>query len=83
MESRDKLMIRIQMCCFYITDLNLFLDTHPHCAEALELFHKYKKMKQDAVEEYAEKYGPITIEDVKSKTEWTWATGDWPWEKGE
>lgn len=83
MDGRDKLMKKIQMCDFYLVDLSLYLDSHPDCTEALEMYHKYMDMCKTYTEEYNMHYGPITKCGVMSDDKWTWATESWPWERGE
>ncbi len=82
-KERLELLRAIQRYDFAIKDLHLYLDTHPDCARALEYFHKYNQLRADAYAEYAEKYGPITPEQVKSKTRWTWVNDPWPWERSD
>ena len=49
--SRCEMMRRIQELDFAIIDLNLFLDTHPQCREAIDLFKELaatcKSLKND------------------------------------
>ncbi|MFA5658796.1 MAG: spore coat protein CotJB [Oscillospiraceae bacterium] len=83
MQERDRLMKNIQMYDFFLVELNLFLDTHPRCREALDYFRKYNEMKKAACEEYARLYGPLTISQAAATDSWAWVEGPWPWEKGE
>ena len=62
----------------------LFLDTHPNDQDALAYFHKYNRLRNDAMKEYAIHYGPLTIstaDDCSSKC-WEWMNQPWPWEGG-
>lgn len=81
MGERDKLMHLIQMYCFQIYDLQLYLDTHPHCQRALDLLQKYVAMKREAEACYVERYGPITAEQAMPDTPWNWVDQPWPWER--
>ncbi len=83
MQERDKLLRKIQMYSFFLTDLHLYLDTHVTCKEALELFHKYKDLLAKAMQEYSEKFGPISMSQMNDKNTWTWVADPWPWERGE
>ena len=47
MHEKQMLLKAIQKYDFALYDLNLYLDTHPHSKEALQLFQKYKMMKQN------------------------------------
>lgn len=83
METVDKksLMKKIQMYEFIITEMILYLDTHPHCKEGLKYFNKYKVLLSDAIKEFTEKYGPVSPMGTKAETHWDWVKGHWPWEK--
>ena len=83
MQSKDNLMKKIQMYDFCLTDIGLYLDSHPFCKDGLAYFKKYNELRKAAVEEYTRMYGPITPSDVNPTSHWTWAEGPWPWEKGE
>ena len=39
-------------------------------------------MKNQAMKEYAAKYGPLSIQDIDASKhdEWKWALQPWPWE---
>ncbi len=82
MNEREKLFRAIQICDFAIKDLNLYLDTHPGCTVALQYFHRYNELSSKAREQYAQQYGPIIPQQVKSTEQWTWINGPWPWERG-
>ena len=81
MNGRAELLRRIQILEFVMYDAALYLDTHPCDEKALEYFHHHKKLKDDAVAEYAACYGPLTMDTVESKNKWTWIEKPWPWEK--
>ena len=42
----------------------------------------YVRMKNQAMKEYAAKYGPLSIQDIDASKhdEWKWALQPWPWE---
>lgn len=81
MNERAMLMNKIKKYDFALTELNLYLDTHPDCRRALALFDKYRKMKQAAVEEYTSRFGPIVPEHSYNNEHWTWIDDPWPWER--
>lgn len=81
--DRRKLLNDIGKAGFVLTELNLYLDTHPYDQQAMELFKQYNALKTNLVKEYTEKYGPIVLSQVDTDSrEWKWATQDWPWEGG-
>ncbi|MBQ9625398.1 MAG: spore coat protein CotJB, partial [Clostridia bacterium] len=59
----------------------LYLDTHPTDSDALEQYERYKLIRQQAVREYTDEFGPLTAYDVKSTGKWCWAMTPMPWEK--
>lgn len=67
---------------FVIVEMNLYLDTHPHDKEAIEYVRHYIRMKNQALQDYATKYSPLTVytADLSGNTEWKWATQPLPWE---
>jgi len=81
MNERQRLLKLIQMYDFAIKDLNLYLDTHPGCAAALQYFHKYKELSAKAYDQYIKLYGPIIPKQVTSTEHWTWINSPWPWER--
>lgn len=81
MDDRTMLMKKIKKYDFALTELNLYLDTHPSCRRALALFDKYRNVKKAAEEEYVAKFGPITPEQNQSTEHWTWIDDPWPWER--
>lgn len=81
MLEKNKLLKQIQMYDFCIDDISIYLDSHPNCKEGLEFFKKYNELRKVACAEYAEKYGPLSINAVNSTQKWTWISDPWPWEK--
>lgn len=80
MNSQTLLMKRIKEYDFTLKELNLYLDTHPRCRNALAMFRKYKMLREEAVKEYTNKYGPITPEQSNDLQRWQWVEGPFPWE---
>lgn len=82
MNDKEKLLKTIQMYDFSLYELNLYLDTHPHCQNALHYFRKYSILKNKAVDEYTRRFGPITAEQLNDNaTSWEWSTKPFPWER--
>jgi spore coat protein JB len=79
--SRSTLLRTIQIYSFALKDIQLYLDTHPKCMRALAYFNKYKTLRQKAVCEFNELYGPLTYEENNSSVEWNWISSPWPWER--
>jgi len=81
--SKHEMMQKIQEIDFAIIDLNLFLDTHPNCKEALELFTELCATSKSLKNDYQAKYGPLYATKSSRNTpfEWVGACYKWPWEK--
>ena len=67
MHEKQMLLKAIQKYDFALYDLNLF--------------QKYKMMKQNTEDRYIKKYGPLTAQQSASNTPWNWVEGPWPWER--
>lgn len=82
--EQSRLLHDIGVIDFVIVEMNEYLDTHPTDQEAMEYLSHYVHMKNQAMREYAMKFGPLSIYDVEGckQTEWKWATQPWPWEGG-
>ena len=82
--ERSRLFHDIGVIDFVIVEMNEYLDTHPTDKEAMEYLGHYVRMKNQAMREYAMKYGPLRISgaDGCNQNEWKWATQPWPWEGG-
>lgn len=66
---------------FALYDLALYLDTHTQCREALQLFRKYRMLRQTAVDEYVSRFGPISFTENTNEKEWDWVKAPYPWER--
>ena len=81
MNERERLLKRVQMYSFAVTDAALFLDTHPNNMSALAYYNKYKKLYKDAADEFESRFGPLTIMSERNNEYWTWVNDPWPWEE--
>lgn len=81
MDERTMLMRKIKKYDFALTELNLYLDTHPNCRRALALFDKYRSIKTAAENEYVNKFGPIKAQQNQNMESWSWIEDPWPWER--
>ena len=82
MKSCMELLRKIQEIEFVALELNLYLDTHPHDARALEDFNRAAKELKELKERYEESCGPILSYGFSQNkgTSWLWAQTPWPWE---
>ena len=73
-------MAELQALEFVVTELGLYLDTHPNDQEAFALFQQYVAMARDGQKRYAEMYGPLTQMDAAKDDRYTWMANPWPWD---
>ena len=82
MNEQADLLTYIDALGFATIDLNLYLDNFPDDKKALELFNQYRNLKEQYMDEYERKYGPLTLSSDSLNTfPWAWKNGPWPWEK--
>lgn len=81
MNERNMLLSKIKKYDFALKELDLYLDTHPNCRRGLAMFRRYKELRENALEEYTRRFGPITPEQVNNGERWTWVDDPWPWER--
>ena len=79
-ELRREMMNQIRAYDFAITELGLYLDTHPDDQKALCLHRKYCKEVKELKDKYQKVYGPLTIYYPCHK--WRSLEEPWPWERG-
>lgn len=82
--SREQLLQHISEVSFAVNDIHLFLDTHPNCQEAMDYYREKVMERRKCMKEYAENFGPLTVDDAFRSSEncWKWVTEPFPWEKG-
>lgn len=80
--SKNDLIKQISVNEFAITDLSLYLDTHPLDKNALAMYHNLRASLQMQRAEYASAYGPLNVKEVADPGAWTWIRDPWPWEAG-
>ena len=73
--------LELQALSFVLTELGLYLDTHPDDAEALAYFKEHDRIYREAVEEYSRNYGPLTLSHAHHcGSYWNWVNQPWPWQ---
>ena len=80
-EEKEEMLQNIRCLEFAITELGLYLDTHPDDKKALCLHRKYCNELKEMKDAYQKVYGPLTIKFPCNK--WRWLEEPWPWEGGE
>ena len=82
MSNQQQLFHDIGIVDFVVTELTLYLDTHPHDRNAMEYFNHYNRMKRQMEKEFSQNYFPLTTRMVECDNEWTWGAAPLPWEGG-
>lgn len=76
-----KMLKALQEWEFVAIELNLFLDTHPDNAEALEDYNEAVAMVRQLMVQYEQKYGPLMAFGMTTSAyPWQWIKSPWPWE---
>ena len=65
---------------FVQQELKLYLDTHTEDREAFAALQTVIRLSREGRRRYVEKYGPITVDDMRFAGEFTWADAPWPWQ---
>ena len=79
---KEKLLQMLNEYSFAISDILLYLDTHPNCEKGMEYYRENIKKRRELLALYAQNYGPLTIDtadDCASKS-WEWVLQPFPWE---
>jgi len=66
--------------CFVADELELYLDTHEHDAEAFAMYQTFLALKKEAHERYVKLAGPVRQEDMLNCDRYTWLCDPWPWD---
>ena len=75
--QRQNLLALIDIYSFIITDLNMFLDTHPNCVNAKEILKNTKIELEKIKKIYNDNFSALTICDNSKDP---YIKGPWPWE---
>ena len=82
MNAGQQLLMNIGIVDFTMTDLGLYLDTHPNDRRAIEYFKHYAQVKKQLCREFSKKFYPLTMEEAEGDNRYTWAYAPLPWEGG-
>lgn len=81
--TRQQMLQWVNLVSFAVVEASLYLDTHPTDPAALSYFKEYSHLRNQALEEYASMYGPLTIDTARGcQRKWEWVNEPWPWEGG-
>ena len=82
MNQKEQLLHDIGIVSFVVTELTLYLDTHPNDKNAIEYFNHYNRMQNQMEREFSQKYYPLTVSMSDCASEWRWGSAPMPWEGG-
>lgn len=82
MNGKDKCtaLYEISMVDFLLTDMLLYLDTHPYDRNALDYYQHYAKLLDRLREEYSKNYGPLFASHSDCRKGWAWGNEPNAWE---
>ncbi|GAB6179587.1 spore coat protein CotJB [Desulfotomaculum defluvii] len=81
-QHQHQLLMQIMQLEFAAVELNLFLDTHPDCQEALTQFNQIHQQLMQCKHAYEQVYGPLINYGFSANVgnSWRWVETPWPWE---
>ena len=74
--SQSQLIEYINQVSFAVNDITLFLDSHPKNQKALAYFHEHSERRNEALKEYARRFGPLTIDTANDAASNSWEGGN-------
>lgn len=77
--SADELLKKIQALAFAKVETELYLNSHPECASALEYYKELCEEYDSLVSLYENTVAPLTHEGAARGT-WKWIDSPWPWQ---
>ena len=78
--NKMELLKQISAVRFMLTDLGLFLNTHPNDKETVVEYNYYIMQWRGLKENYEMHYGMLTEHDSLSPHPWQWIDEPWPWD---
>lgn len=78
--NRRKLLKEIKALDFILTELNLYLNSHPNDCNALKMHKETADKAKCLNDKYVSMYGPLTARENNNSDKWEWICGPWPWE---
>lgn len=65
---------------FAVTELGLYLDTHPDDRDAIAVYRDYAERAKASKKAYEDQYGPLTLYAAGGAQRWDWIQAPWPWD---
>ena len=79
MTEREILLKKIGTAKFAVTDIDLFLDSHPGDTEMLKRREEFEAQLKPLIQQFEQQYGPLT-KDETAVNIWNWVKDPWPWD---
>ena len=79
MTERDMMLKKIGTLKFAVTDIDLFLDTHPGDAAMQKKREEYESQLEPLTKQFEAQFGPLTKCENDANT-WAWVKDPWPWD---
>ena len=79
---REMMLKQVNETGFVVVDSNLYLDTHPCDAMAINYQNQMAEAYRCSLAEYEAQFGPLRASDSRDAQYWCWVNGPWPWEGG-
>ena len=87
MPSREKLLAWIDQVSFAVVEMKqginrMELNMWEFNEDALAFFREKVELRKEALKQYAEQYGPLTIDTANDRMSrsFEWVMQPWPWE---
>lgn len=82
--EQEKALNEINKIGFAITDLTLYLDTHPDCQNGIDMMKELLQKRLDTLADFAKNYYPLTQLSIITGTpeckQYEWDKGPLPWD---
>ena len=78
--DRKELLNQIMAWGIIVTDMHLYLDTHPTDSKALEDYKKFAAKYGDLVSQYETQFGPLNYSGTAKQGTFNWIDEPWPWQ---
>jgi spore coat protein JB len=76
-----QMMEELQQTDFVLVELQLYLDTHPDDANAIQQFNQFSMKRRMIKEQFEAQFGPLQgFGNSYSGYPWGWNDEPWPWQ---
>lgn len=79
-EQSQTALHQLQAMNFAVSELGLYLDTHPDDQEATDLFNQYVERYAGALAQYEQQFGSTTQFGAALTGKYEWLHDPWPWD---